>query len=267
MRMRQNGKLYLGLALFAFTMLLVLIGFFHPPHDPQKMNSAIRLMRPTLQHPLGTDEFGRDLLSRLLQGMGTTMKVALMTNVIGAGVGVLIGAFTGFYGGWTDEILMRINDAALSFPSILLALVFLAVWGTGTDRIMIAMGVIFIPSYARIVRSEFLKCRKADYVSAARLMGVSDARLIFVHILPNTSVTLLSSLMIGFNNAVLCEAAMSFLGIGVQPPEASLGLMLADSQAFLFSRPDYALFVGTAMLLLILSFVFLSEGWKEGRNA
>ena len=173
---------------------------------------------------------------------------------------------TGYFGGFFDEILMRFNDVLLSFPSILLALVLIALLGPGTYQIMIAMGIVFIPSYARIIRSEFIRFRNMDYVLSVRLMGADHLRIMFVHILPNVRGTLLTSLIIGFNNAVLCEAAMSFLGIGVQPPDASLGLMLSEAQAFLFRAPGYALFVGLVMILMILSFSLLSDSLKEGSN-
>jgi peptide/nickel transport system permease protein len=149
-----------------------------------------------------------------MKGAGTTFLVALGTVLIGTAFGVLIGAFTGYFGGTIDEILMRIIDAVFAFPSILLALVFISLLGTGTYQVVIALGIAFIPSFSRIVRSEFLKYKNMDYVKNARLQGASHLRIMFVHILPNTVSVLLSSIMIGFNNAVLAEAGMSFLGIG-----------------------------------------------------
>ncbi len=166
----------------------------------------------SLAHPLGCDNFGRDILSRVMKGAGTTFLVALGTVLIGTAFGVLIGAFTGYFGGTIDEILMRIIDAVFAFPSILLALVFISLLGTGTYQVVIALGIAFIPSFSRIVRSEFLKYKNMDYVKNARLQGASHLRIMFVHILPNTVSVLLSSIMIGFNNAVLAEAGMSFFG-------------------------------------------------------
>ena len=198
-----------------------------------------------------------------MKGVGTTFLVALGTVLIGTAFGVLIGAFTGYFGGTIDEILMRIIDAVFAFPSILLALVFISLLGPGTYQVVIALGIAFIPSFSRIVRSEFLKYKNMDYVKNARLQGASHLRIMFVHILPNTVSVLLSSIMIGFNNAVLAEAGMSFLGIGVQPPAPSLGRMLSEAQSFLFRVPNYALGPGCAIILMVLGFSLLSDGLKK----
>ncbi|MCR4685331.1 MAG: ABC transporter permease [Lachnospiraceae bacterium] len=264
---KMNGKMYIGAILLILIFLFVLWGIIGTPYDPKAMDASMRLAKASSKHIMGCDQFGRDIFSRVLIGIRTTFTIALGTNLIGVFFGTLIGALTGYYGGWIDQILMRFNDAILSFPSILLALVFIALMGCGTYQIMIAMGIVFVPSYARIVRSEFMKCRNREYVQSVRLMGASDLRIMFIHIFPNTRQTLIASLIIGFNNAVLCEAAMSFLGLGVQPPDASLGLMLSDAQAFLFSAPLYALTVGIVMVLLILSFALLSDAISEGYHA
>ena len=205
---------------------------------------------------------GRDIFSRVLQGMGNTFTIAVLTVIIGVVCGVLIGAFTGYFGGWVDEVIMRLIDVVFAFPSILLALVFISILGTGKYNVVLALGIAFIPSFARIVRSEFIKYKDMDYVKSAKLAGVSDLRIIFVHILPNTTTVLLSSIMIGFNNAVLAEAGMSYLGIGVQPPDASLGCMLSDAQGYLFSAPNYAIFPGLMIVLLVLGFSLLADGLK-----
>ena len=200
-----------------------------------------------------------------MQGGRTTLLVAMGTVAIGTVFGVLIGAFTGYFGGILDEILMRVNDALFAFPSILLALVFISLLGSGTYQVVIALGIAFIPSFARIVRGEFMKCRNMDYVKNARLQGASHIRIMFVHILPNTMTVLLSAIMIGFNNAVLAEAGMSFLGIGVQPPDASLGRMLSEAQTYLFRAPNYALFPGLIIILMILGFALLGDALKQER--
>lgn len=260
---RKNHKLYIGLILAGLLLLLVLWGLIRSPYPPQKMEASLKLAGISLAHPMGCDQFGRDILSRVMVGARTTFLIAFVTNAIGVLFGILIGALTGYFGGIFDEFLMRFNDVMLSFPSILLALVLIALMGPGTYQVMIAMGIVFIPSYARIVRSEFIRFRNMDYVLAIRLMGGSHFRIMFLHILPNVRGTILTSLIIGFNNAVLCEAAMSFLGIGVQPPDASLGLMLSEAQGFLFRAPSYALLVGFVMICMILSFSLLSDGLKE----
>lgn len=260
---KSNIKLNIGIAIIGIMILLIIIGMVRTPYDPGQMNPALKFAGADTSHILGTDQYGRDILSRMLIGMRTTLIIALITNTIGLIAGIIIGAFTGYYGGFVDEAIMRVNDAFLSFPSILIALVLIAAMGPGTYQIVLAMGIVFIPSYARIIRSEFIKCKNMDYVRSAKLMGASDVRIIFIHILPNVEKTIVSSLIIGFNNAVLCEAAMSFLGIGVQPPNASLGLMLSEAQSYIFMAPSYAITIGSVIALMILGFALLSDGLSE----
>ena len=224
------------------------------------MNGSEKLQGPSAAHWFGTDNFGRDIFSRVVQGAGATFLIAAATVAIGLVVGLIIGGLTGYYGGLLDEILMRIADSILAFPSILLALVMIAILGKGKYNIILALGLLFIPSFARIVRSEVAKQKNTDYVRNAKLMGAGDMRILFVHIMPNIVPVLLSSVAIGFNNAVLSEASMSYLGMGVQPPDPSLGRMLSEAQGYLFQAPWYAIFTGVAIILLILGFGLLSEG-------
>lgn len=263
-RNHKNLNLIIGGILTGAMLLLVVIGFFYTPYDPDAMDASLKLSGISLLHPMGCDNFGRDILSRILKGCGTTFLVSLGTVCIGTAAGVVIGAVTGYYGGILDEMLMRINDVMFAFPGILLALVFVSVFGSGKYRVMIALGVAFIPSFARIVRGEFLRCKNMDYVKSAKLQGASDLRIMFVHILPNAVSVLASAIMIGFNNAVLAEASMSFFGLGVQPPDASLGRMLSEAQAYLFSTPSYALFTGLFIILMILGFSLLADGLRKG---
>lgn len=239
---------------------VILLGFFWTPYDPEAMKGTLKLSGPTMAHWFGCDQFGRDVLSRVLSGAGSTLLIGSGTVLIGGGCGVLLGAVTGYFGGWLDEGIMRLNDALAAFPSVLLALVIIAVAGCGTYRVMMALGLAFIPSFARVVRGEFLRYKEMDYVTSAKLIGVSTPRILFVHILPNILPTLLSSLAIGFNNAVLAEAGLSYLGIGVQPPDASLGRMLSESQTYLASGPWCAIFPGVFLVLLVLGIGMLGEG-------
>lgn len=263
MKKKTNYNLIIGGIITGVLLCLVLIGIFGSPYNPEAMDVTRKLSGSSISHIMGCDNFGRDIFSRVLKGLGTTFMVAAGTVVIGTITGTLIGAVTGFYGGIVDELLMRINDALFAFPSILLALVIISIFGTGKYHVMLALGIAFVPSFARIVRSEFLKQKNMDYVKSARLFGASDARIMFVHILPNVLPILVSAIMIGFNNAVLAEAGMSYLGIGVQPPDASLGRMLSEAQAYLFSAPGYALFPGITIILLVFGFSLLGEGLKK----
>lgn len=260
MKKERNYNLIFGGIITAFMVTLIIIGFFWTPYSPTAMDSSAKNAAPSLAHILGADNFGRDIFSRVLDGAGTTLLIAACTVAIGALFGTIIGALTGYFGGWFDEVVMRINDVLTAFPSILLALVFISLLGTGKYNVIISLGILFIPSFARMVRSEFARQKELDYVRSAKLMGASHLRIMLVHILPNSAPVLLSSIAIGFNNAVLAEASMSFLGLGVQPPDASLGRMLSEAQGYIFSAPWYALGAGFAIVLLILGFGLISEG-------
>ena len=252
--------LRIGLIMTGISIFFIFVGIFVTPYDPEAMDASSKLARISFKHIMGCDNFGRDVFSRVLKGSATTLFIATGTIGIGITGGILIGAFAGYFGGALDELLMRINDAALAFPSVLLALVLISLFGTGKYQIILSMGIAFIPSFARIVRGEFIRYREMDYVQQAKLIGAGSFRIMFVHILPNTFRVLVSSILIGFNNAVLAEAGLSFLGIGVQPPDASLGRMLSEAQAYLFSRPGYALCVGGTLIFIILGFSFSGEG-------
>lgn len=258
----KNWNLRLGVFLVSLITIFVVVGLFWTPYEPTAMSAALKNKPPSLAHPFGTDYMGRDILSRVMDGAGTTFFIGVATVFIGLIFGTLVGAFTGYYGGIVDEILMRLNDTLTSMPSILLALVFVSIIGTGKYNIIIALGIIFIPSFARVVRSEYLVQKEMDYVRNAKLMGASDLRIMFVHILPNTRPILLSTITIGLNNAILAEAGMSYLSLGVQPPDASLGRMLSEAQAYLLSAPWFALAPGLMIVLTVLGFSLISENLK-----
>ena len=263
---RFNAYLIIGLIFTGLILTLALVGAFWTPYSPTKYG---KFMAPTLAHPFGTDHFGRDIFSRVLKGTGTTFLIALATVGIGAAVGTVIGAVTGYFGGLVDDVLMRLNDALTAFPSILLALLIISLVGPGSKyNVILALGIVFIPSFARVTRTAFASLRDANYITGARLMGADNWRILFVHLLPNTMRVLLPAITIGFNNAVLAEASMSFLGIGVTPPDASLGYMLSEAQGMLKAGPWYALFTGLTIVALVFGVGLLGEGLqaqnKEG---
>lgn len=261
--MRKNFNFITGMILVGFTLILVLWGFIGTPYDPDAMDNSAKFAGVSLQHLMGCDNFGRDIFSRVLEGVGNTFIVAAGTVIIGTLAGVIIGGICGYFGGLLDEILMRMIDAIFSFPSIFLALVVICLIGPGKYNVIVALGIAFVPSFARIVRSEFMKQRNMDYVLSAKVMGASDLRIMFLHILPNALPVILSSVIIGFNNAVIAEAGLSYLGIGVQPPDASLGAMLSDAQTYLYNAPYMAIFPGVIMVIMILGFGMLADGMKE----
>ena len=265
MKTKGNPFLYIGGAISALVVAMIVMGYFWTPYDPTAMVSK-KFLAPSWQHLLGTDNFGRDIFSRVLDGAGTTLFIAVCVVVIGCVAGIIIGSLCGYYGGLPDVILTRVCDSITAFPSFLLALVIVTITGSGTYNIILALGILFIPSFARIVRGEFARCRELNYIKSAKLMGAKNFRIMFAHVLPNTFSVLLSAVTIGFNNAVLSEASMSFLGIGIQPPDASLGSMLSDSQTYLRSAPWYALGTGAVIILLILGFSLLSEGLQRSQK-
>ncbi len=249
----------IGLVLVILIMGVTVIGIFYTPYDPNGMDALSKNLSPSLAHPFGTDNFGRDIFSRVMDGAKTTCIIAVATVAIGGIVGGIVGAITGYFGGAVDEVLMRFNDVVASFPSILLALVMISVLGPGKYKIIWALGIVFIPSFARVVRSEYVTQKQLDYVKNARLMGASHPRIMARHILPNTKNIMLSSIVIGFNNAILAEAGMSYLGLGVQPPDPSLGRMLSEAQTYLTTAPWYALAPGITIILMVLGFSLLVE--------
>ena len=261
---KKSVSFRIGLTIAAIMAVLALVGYVWTPYDPSAIVGSEKFLAPSLRHLFGTDNFGRDIFSRVMVGVGTTFFISLCTVCIGGIVGTLIGAFTGYFGGVVDEVLMRINDALTAFSSILLALVFIAMLGFGKYNVILALGVAFIPSFARVVRAEFARHRSMSYVKSARLMGASHLRIMFRHILPNTWGVLLPALIIGFNNAVLAEASMSYLGIGVAPPDVSLGYMLSESQSYMIKAPWYVLCTGLVIVLLILGVSMMGEGLRKG---
>ena len=262
---RGNGYLWAGAILAAAMALLILAGFFWTPYDPTAISVGPKFDPPSLQHLLGTDNFGRDILSRIMKGAGTTFAIGAATVAIGAVCGTAIGALTGYFGGIADEILMRLGDTLTAFPSILLALVVISLLGPGNKyNVILALGLVFIPSFARVTRTAFAGLRDVNYVKSARLMGAGSGRILAVHILPNTLSVLLPAVTIGFNNAVLAEASMSFLGIGVTPPDASLGYMLSEAQSMMGAAPWYAVSTGLAIVVMVFSVGLIGEGLRRG---
>ena len=260
---KQNMYLLVGLVMTGLAIALGILSFFWTPYGTTTMSAAERFNAPSIRHLFGTDNFGRDIFSRVMQGIGTTVIVSSLIVLISATAGILIGAITGYFGGILDEVIMRITDAVNAFPSILLALVVISILGSGKQNVVFSLGIVFTPSYVRIVRSEFMRLRDSDFVCRARLMGVSKLRILFVHILPNIWSVFWVSVTIGFNNAILAESGMSYLGIGVQPPDASLGKMLSDAQGYLGRAPWYALAPGLTIVWIVLGFSLLSEGVRR----
>lgn len=258
-------KIYLriGIAIISILLLLAIVSIFWTPYSPTKMSGSLKNEAPSLEHICGCDNFGRDVFSRIMSGIGITFLIAFCTVFIGAFVGCVIGLLTGFYGGIIDEIIMRINDLLLSFPSVLLALVIISVLGKGKYKIIIALGILFIPSFARMIRAETIRIKKLGFIESARAMGIPTWKIIFKHVFPNVIPKLVTNITIGFNNAVIAEASMSYLGLGVQPPDQSLGRMISEAQSYLFVAPWIAVMPGIVIIIMIVGFSLIGESFEE----
>jgi peptide/nickel transport system permease protein len=233
------------------------------PADPLDMSIVARLQGPSSPHPFGTDQYGRDILSRVMVGAVTSIAVGVIAVGLGAGVGVLLGVVSGYVGGWSDETLMRLVDAVQGFPAILAALLFTAVFSPGVAISMVAIGLAFVPVFARLTRGSFLELREREFVLAARALGVGDRRLIVRHILPNTLPPLIIQATTSFPVAILAEAGLAYLGLGTQPPHPSWGLMLKEAQNFLSMNPWFAVFPGGAIALTVLGLNLMGDGLRD----
>ena len=258
-----------GLELKAGAVLAILIGgitiagMIRLPHEYNAMDSENRFSPPQGNHIMGTDNFGRDVFSRILAGAKYTLLTALLTVVSSAIAGTVLGLLSGYAGGIPDEIIMRLMDTISSFPGILLALVVVSLMGEGLPALIIALFILFTPGFTRIMRNGMLQLKIRNFVLAARIAGVPDHRIIFVHIFPNLLQPLISASVLGLSNAILAESAMNYLGLGIQPPVPSWGRMLSESQTFLFNAPWCALSPGFMIMLTVLAFHYLGEGLKE----
>ncbi|GHV33916.1 diguanylate cyclase [Clostridia bacterium] len=251
-----------GLALSALMILLSLLSLFYTPFDYNAMDFE-RFLPPGGEHLLGTDYLGRDTFSRVMIGGRYTILVALLTVAGSAAIGTALGLAAGYFGGLLGECVMRVMDAVSAFPGILLAIVTVSVFSYGKYSIVLALIILFIPTFTRIARSSALEFKQRDFILSARVMGASHARIIFAHILPNSCPSLLSAIIVGLSNAILSEAALSYLGFGIQPPIPSWGRMLAESQSFLFKSPWGALAPGLAIMLTVIGFHFIGEGIRK----
>lgn len=260
MKKTRNHSLIIGLSITGVMLAIALLALFWTPYSTTGMSLELKFASPSMAHIFGCDNYGRDIFSRVMQGIGTTFLVSAITVTFGMVVGSCIGFFAGYVGGWFDEIIMRINDVLNAFPSILLALVFVSFLGSGLLNIILALGILFIPSFARIARGEMLRLKGLQFVQSAKLSGAGPVRTIFAHIMPNAYINILASAAVGFNNAVIAEAGLSFLGLGVQPPNASLGRMINEAGSYLVQAPWYAIFPGVTIIILVLGVALISDG-------
>jgi len=262
--MKLNFELKFGAAVGLVIVAMSLLSFIWVPYDYNEMDTGSRLLPPGAGHLLGTDNFGRDIFSRIMAGGRNSLLLAVCTVAGAAAAGSLLGLLAGYVGGITGEIIMRIIDTLNSFPGILLALMLVAVMDNSQFTLFIALLILFIPSYTRVMRTGAMQYKNAAFVQAERILGAGFFRITFIHILPNLAPALLSASVIGLSNAILAEAAMSYLGMGIQPPNPSWGRMLHEAQTWVFSAPWCAIAPGLFIMLTVVAFHLLGEGLRRG---
>ena len=252
-----------GVFLVALALLAAVVGPFVSPFDPADQELARRLERPSLDHPFGLDELGRDVLSRILSGARISLLVGLVVVGVSATIGVAMGSVAGYFGGRIDEAISRLIDILLAFPGLLLAIAMVAVLGPSLTNVVIALSLIGWVGYARLVRGQVLRARELEFVQAARALGATTSRILARHVIPTTLPAVTVQATLGMGGAILAEAALSFLGLGVQPPTPSWGTMLNYGRGHLLDAPHLTVFPGIAIAILVLGFNFLGDGLRD----
>ncbi|HUR79967.1 MAG TPA: nickel transporter permease [Thermoanaerobaculia bacterium] len=261
--LRRLLKNFAFMAGFLLTLVLVLAALAAPllaPFDPNHQETGRRLEAPSQDHPLGLDDLGRDVLSRIVYGSRVSLRVGFSVVLLASLIGVTLGSMAGYFGGWVDVVVMRTCDILLSFPGILLAIALVAVLGPSLNNVILALVISAWVGYARLVRGQVLKVREMEYVTAAKAMGAKSPRVIILHVLPNVINPVIVMATLGLAGAILSEAALSFLGLGVQPPTPSWGAMLTAGRRYLGLANHLAIFPGAAIMLAVMGLNFLGDG-------
>lgn len=263
MDMKRWASVSVGIAVLSAILLLALLSFAGLPHDPNKTNVRERFAPPGGDYLFGTDQFGRDIFSRIAVGARTTLSVGFVAVAIGFGAGVALGSAAALSRSWLDEIAMRFVDAVAAFPPVLLAILLATVMGPGVLSGMLAVGVATVPVFARLLRAELLTLREAEFVRAAEALGAGSFHIWRRHLWPNARAVLIVQGTVAFAHAILAEAALSYLGLGTQPPTASWGRMLREAQDYLFFSSYPALFPGVAIALTVFGLHLLGDGLRD----
>jgi peptide/nickel transport system permease protein len=252
-----------GGAIVVLTLLLAVFGPVLTPYDSASQELPLRLEGPSPSHPFGLDELGRDIFARVLAGARISLAVGLIVVSISASMGTLLGAVAGYFGGRIDEVISRTTDILLAFPGLLLAIALVAVLGPSLANVILALSLIGWVGYARLVRGQVLRAREFEFVQAARALGAPTPRILMRHIVPTALPAVTVQATLGMGAAILSEAALSFLGLGVQPPTPSWGTMLNGGRAHLLDAPHLTVFPGLAIAILVLGFNFLGDGLRD----
>jgi peptide/nickel transport system permease protein len=252
-----------GLAVIGLVVVVALLDDRLVPGGPNQVDIPNRLLPPSAEHPFGTDELGRDVLERVILGASVSLQVGFVAVGISLVAGVLVGLFAGYYRGPLDAVLMRSMDVLFAFPAILMAIAVLALLGPGTRNAMIAIGIVYTPIFARVTRAAVLSVSEEVYVRASRSVGSPDSRILFHHVLPNAAPPIIVQTSVSLAFAILSEAALSFLGLGTQPPDSSWGLMLSEGRGFLEQAWWMAFFPGFAIFVTVLAFNVLGDALRD----
>jgi len=261
--LRRNRGALFGVSIIIIFVFVALFAPYLAPYEPNKVSLTARFIPPNLEHPFGTDNLGRDILSRIIYGARISLWVGILTVSLAMLIGVPAGLIAGYFRGTLDSVLMRLVDIFLAFPVIILAIAIVAVRGPGLTNVMIALVAVYWTTYARVTRGVALVLREEDYVTAAHAAGSPTWYILWRHLLPNSLAPILVIATLGLGNAILAEAALSFLGLGIQPPEASWGSMLNFGMQFLRDAPWLTLFPGIAIFLTVLGFNLLGDGLRD----
>ncbi len=259
----RNRTAVVGIVLIGALLLIAVFAPFIAPHDPLDQSVRDRLAPPSTDYPLGRDDKGRDIFSRVIFGTRIALQVGILSVVLGGGLGTLIGVSAAYFGGKIDSALMRLTDVLLSFPDLITGLLVLAVLGPGLNKMIIAIGLTIAPRFARISYGPTLSLKNRDFVDAARTVGVGDARLVRVHLLPNLLGELLVFASLWTASAIRLEASLSFIGLGVQPPTPTWGQMIREGTLYLTTVPWYSLGPGLALLIAVLAFNLVGDGFLD----
>lgn len=261
--LRANPLAMLGLAIIITFVLLAIFAPLLAPHDPAMQNLGIRLARPSAEHWFGTDELGRDILSRILYGGRVTLGMVITVVILVAPIGLAVGCVAGYLGGWVDALLMRVTDVFLAFPRLILALAFVAALGPGVQSAIIAIALTAWPPYARIARAETLTVRNSDFIAACRLTGASKWRIMAYHIAPMCVPSLIVRVTLDMSSIIITAASLGFLGMGAQPPSPEWGAMIATAKQYMLQQWWVAVAPCVAILLVSLAFNFLGDGLRD----
>ena len=264
-RNRRTGGalLSIGTAILVVVAVVAIVGPALTPFDPSAQELPIRLARPSLAHPFGLDELGRDILARVLAGARISFLVGLVVVTVSASVGTMLGAIAGYFGGAIDDVISRVIDVLLAFPGLLLAIALVAVLRPNLRNVLFALAIVGWVGYARLVRGQVLRAREFEYVQAARALGASTSRILWRHVIPAALPAVVVQATLGMAAAIIGEAALSFLGLGVQPPTPSWGSMLNDGRGHLLDAPHLTIFPGLAIALVVLGLNFVGDGLRD----